>query len=89
MSKRLFESAPLRDDAVAASKRRRACLLVNPVGGTLAKGDQSAQVTAIWTQLRAAGIWAEIVETRENEPPGDVARPGGGGGILDGNRLRR
>ena len=73
MSKRLFESEPALADAVPVNNRR-ACLLVNPVGGTFAKGNQAEQVTEIWTQLRAAGIWTEIVETKENEPPGDVAR---------------
>lgn len=74
MSKQLFESLPLGEDQLTASRHRRACLLVNPVGGTFAKGNESEQVAAIWTQLRAAGIWTEIIETRENEPPGDLAR---------------
>ncbi len=71
MAKRIFESAPLAEDAVTSS-RRRACLLVNPVGGTVAR-DHGEQVAGIWTQLRAAGIWAEIVETQEGEPPGPLA----------------
>lgn len=72
MAKQIFQSEPelLKDSASA--HRRRACLLVNPVGGGVAK-DHGEQVAQIWTQLRAAGIWAEIVETRENEPPGILA----------------
>ncbi len=72
MAKQIFESDPLQEDVVALSNRRRACLLVNPVGGTVAR-DHGEQVAEIWTHLRAAGIWAEIVETREGEPPGLLA----------------
>ena len=73
MAFRAFEFDPLAEDAVASTgRRRRACLLVNPVGGTVAK-DHGEQVTEIWTHLRAAGIWAEIIETKEGEPPGLLA----------------
>ena len=73
MPNRTFHSDPLPEDAIVATgQRRRACLLVNPVGGTLAK-DHGEQVSQIWTHLRSAGIWAEIVETREGESPGVLA----------------
>lgn len=73
MSKRVFEANPLAEDAVSGKGRpRRACLLVNPVGGTIAK-DHGEQVADIWTHLRAAGIWTEIVETKAHESPGLVA----------------
>ena len=74
MSKQLFDFTPSEEDQAPPAKHRRACLLVNPVGGTFVKGNESEQVAAIWTQLRAAGIWTEIVETREHEPPGELAR---------------
>lgn len=74
MAESAFKEAPLPEDAITASGRqRRACLLVNPVGGSIAK-DHGEQVAAIWTTLRAAGIWTEIVETKPNEPPHLVAR---------------
>ena len=74
MAKPVFKEAPLPEDAITASgRRRRACLLVNPVGGTVAK-DHGEQVAGIWTALRTAGIWAEIVETKQNEPPHLLAR---------------
>ena len=74
MAKQAFESVPLPEDAVKVTgSHRRACLLVNPVGGGVAK-DDGDQVAKIWTALRAAGIWAEIVETREGEPPGFLAK---------------
>jgi diacylglycerol kinase (ATP) len=53
---------------------RRACLLVNPGSGGCSPQVHGDQVGEIWTALRAAGIWAEIVETKVGEPPGDVAR---------------
>ena len=69
----MFEAGPLPEDAVVRTGRqRRACLLVNPAGGSMAK-DHGEQVAQIWTQLRAAGIWTEIIETREGEPPGTLA----------------
>lgn len=74
MPKPIFKEPPSPEDAIVASgNRRRACLLVNPVGGTMAK-DHGEQVAGIWTALRAAGIWAEIIETKQNEPPHLVAR---------------
>ena len=47
---------------------------MNPASGAGRLRDYQAEVAAIWAALRAAGIWAEIVETRPDEPPGDVAR---------------
>ena len=74
MAKRVFKEDPLPGDAVAGGgRKRRACLLVNPVGGSVAK-DHGEQVATIWTALRAAGIWTEIVETRPDEPPHLVAQ---------------
>lgn len=74
MAKSVFKEAPLPEDAITGlGRQRRACLLVNPVGGTVAK-DHGEQVAGIWTALRAAGIWAEIVETKPDEPPHLVAR---------------
>ena len=74
MAKSVFKTEPRREDAVSSGgSRRRACLLVNPVGGTVAK-DHGEQVAGIWTALRAAGIWTEIVETKPDEPPHLVAR---------------
>ncbi len=74
MAKSIFKHDPLPEDAITGKGRqRRACLLVNPVGGTVAK-DHGEQVAGIWTALRAAGIWTEIVETKPSEPPREVAR---------------
>ena len=74
MAKSIFKSDPLPEDAITGSgHQRRACLLVNPVGGTVAK-DRGEQVAGIWTALRAAGIWTEIIETKPDEPPHLVAR---------------
>ncbi len=74
MARSVFKLPPSPDDAIKAEGRqRRACLLVNPVGGSIAK-DHGEQVAGIWTALRAAGIWAEIVETKPDEPPHLVAR---------------
>ena len=28
----------------------------------------------IWSELRAAGIWAEVIETKPDEPPSVVAK---------------
>ena len=68
-----YGTEPRPGDATSSTGRqRRACLLVNPAGGTVAK-DHGEQVSQIWTQLRAAGVWAEIIETREGEPPGELA----------------
>ena len=50
-------------------------------GGSIAK-DHGEQVAAIWTALRAAGIWAEIVETKPDEPPHIVARRAAEEGFL-------
>ena len=70
---RAFEAEPRPEDAViTVGQQRRACLLVNPAGGTVAK-DHGQQVAQIWTHLREAGIWTEIIETREGEPPGVLA----------------
>ena len=67
---------PLPEDtqAVVTGPQRRACLLVNPASGAGQPRDYQAEIAAIWAALRAAGIWAEIVETKPDEPPGDVAR---------------
>ena len=74
MAKSAFKESPLPEDAITASgHQRRACLLINPVGGTVAR-DHGEQIAGIWTALRAAGIWAEIVETKQDEPPHLVAR---------------
>ena len=71
-----FAEEPLPEDTqeVLTGPQRRACLLVNPASGAGRPRDYQAEVAAIWAALRAAGIWAEIVETRPDEPPGDVAR---------------
>ncbi len=74
MAKSVFKEEPLPEDAITfGGRQRRACLLINPVGGTVAR-DRGEQITGIWTALRAAGIWAEIVETKPDEPPHLVAR---------------
>ena len=67
---------PLPEDtqAVVTGPQRRACLLVNPASGAGQPRDHNAEVAAVWAALRAAGIWAEIIETKQDEPPGDVAR---------------
>ncbi len=59
---------------VITSEHRRACLLVNPGSGGCAPQVHGQQVAAIWSALRAAGIWAEIVETKVGESPAAVAR---------------
>ncbi len=71
-----FAEEPLPEDTqeVLTGPQRRACLLVNPASGAGRPRDHQAEVAAVWAALRAAGIWAEIVETKEDEPPGDVAR---------------
>ena len=76
MAHRPFAEEPLPEDTQEpfTGPQRRACLLVNPASGAGQPRDYQAEVAAIWAALRAAGIWAEIVETKENEPPGDVAR---------------
>ena len=67
---------PLPEDTqeVLTGPQRRACLLVNPASGAGMPRDHQAEVAAVWAALRAAGIWAEIVETKPDEPPGEVAR---------------
>ena len=67
---------PLPEDTqpLLTGPQRRACLLVNPASGAGQARDHDAEVTAIWAALRAAGIWAEIIETKPDEPPGEVAR---------------
>ncbi len=73
----MFTSAHPADadhPAVVTSTNRRACLLVNPASGVHEPKDHNQEIARIWTVLRQAGIWAEIVETKEHEPPGDVAR---------------
>jgi diacylglycerol kinase (ATP) len=61
--------------AVKINRRnRRACLLVNPGSGGCSSQVHGDQVGEIWAALRAAGIWAEIVETKVGESPGAVAR---------------
>jgi len=62
------------DTIVDPVRRRRACLLVNPASGTCAPKDHDPQVAQIWSELRAAGIWAEIIETKPDEPPALVAK---------------
>ena len=76
MAPRSLAELPLPEDAqaVLTGPQRRACLIVNPASGTCHPRDHNAEVAAIWSALRAAGIWAEIVETKPDEPPGDVAR---------------
>ena len=70
-----FAEDPLpEDEAVLTARRRRACLLVNPASGTNSPKDHDPQVSQIWAELRAAGIWAEIVETKSDEPPAMVAK---------------
>ena len=73
---------PLPEDTqeVLTGPQRRACLLVNPASGAGQSRDHHAEVAAIWAALRAAGIWAEIIETKPDEPPGDVARRAAGAG---------
>ena len=73
--RRTFTEDPLpEDEAVYTGRRRRACLLVNPASGTNAPRSHDPQVAQIWSELRAAGIWAEIVETKPSEPPAVVAK---------------
>jgi diacylglycerol kinase (ATP) len=75
----MSHSAPRAEDpddapVAATDSRRRACLLVNPASG---KGSEAkAQGNAhekIWSELRRAGIWAELVETQPDVPPGEIA----------------
>ena len=76
MAKRsTFKEEPLvEDEAVYTGRRQRACLLVNPASGTNTPKAHDPQVAQIWAELRAAGIWAEIVETKPDEPPAVVAK---------------
>ena len=76
MSSRPFADPPLPEDhePIVTGPQRRACLLVNPASGAKQPRDPAAQTAHIWASLRAAGIWAEIIETKPDEPPGDVAR---------------
>ncbi len=69
MQEPLFE-----DRAASTGRHRRACLLVNPVSGACPPSIHDPQVAQIWSALRAAGIWAEIVETKSGESPADIAR---------------
>ena len=70
-----FMEEPLpEDNPMSTIRRRRACLLVNPASGTCLPQDHDPQVAQIWSELRAAGIWAEIIETKPNEPPAVVAK---------------
>lgn len=68
------EEPPSEDSTLVTGRRRRACLLVNPASGTCAPKDHDPQVAQIWSELRAAGIWAEIIETKPDEPPAVVAK---------------
>ena len=75
----MLKSSPLSENsdeppAIATSARRRACLLVNPASGMSDSRDHATQNEKIWLELRRAGIWAEMVETQPDEPPGDVAK---------------
>ena len=73
--RRSFAEEPLaEDEVVSTAHRRRACLLVNPASGTCSSNEHDPQVSRIWAELRAAGIWAEIVETKSDEPPALVAK---------------
>lgn len=76
MSSRPFADPPLPEDygPIVTGPQRRACLLVNPASGVKQPRDHAAQTANIWAALRAAGIWAEVIETKPDEPPGDVAR---------------
>jgi diacylglycerol kinase (ATP) len=65
------DGAPMMD---AVTRNRRACLLVNPGSGGCSPQVHGDQVAEIWSALRAAGIWAEIIETKVGESPGAVAR---------------
>ena len=75
----MFRSARPAEDpdeggVVVTNTRRRACLLVNPASGLGDSRDHNKQNEKIWIELRRAGIWAELVETKPDEPPGDVAK---------------
>ena len=72
--RRTFIEAPLPEDAVVDTSRRHACLLVNPASGSCSPKEHDPQVAQIWSALRAAGIWAEIVETKPEEPPAVIAK---------------
>ena len=73
MAKPVFKEEPAPEDVPPpGGPPRRACLLVNPAGGSVDK-NHGDQVAHIWTKLRAAGIWAEIVETKPDESPRVVA----------------
>jgi diacylglycerol kinase (ATP) len=65
------EGAPAVD---IIDRNRRACLLVNPGSGGCSPQVHGDQVAEIWAALRAAGIWAEIIETKVGESPATVAR---------------
>ena len=68
------EPSPEDAEAVVTGPQRRACLLLNPASGAGKGRNHSSDPSEIWAALRAAGIWAEIIETKPDEPPGDVAR---------------
>ena len=76
MAKRqaFIENLILEDETVITGRRRRACLLVNPISGTCTPKVHDPQVAQIWAALRAAGIWAEIVETKPDEPPAAIVK---------------
>jgi diacylglycerol kinase (ATP) len=67
------EKPELEESVASTTKQKRACLVVNPISG-VSTPDNSALYSRIWSRLRAAGIWAEVVETKPDEPPADVAR---------------
>jgi diacylglycerol kinase (ATP) len=74
MAKSQFSEPPeFEEPSGLTSKPKRACLVVNPVSG-VSTPDNQARYESIWSTLRASGIWAEVVETRPDEPPGDIAK---------------
>jgi diacylglycerol kinase (ATP) len=77
-------AAQEEEDAPAADitgRNRRACLLVNPNSGNCPPRMHGDQVAEIWAALRAAGIWAEIIETKAGESAATVARRAAEGGF--------
>ena len=62
-----------QEPPVRTTRQQRACLLVNPVSGVSGK-DNNEQNSLIWSALRSAGIWSEIIETSADEDPGVVAK---------------
>jgi len=55
-----------RESKVMDSKLLRACLLLNPVSGDASISNHNL-ASEIWSALRAAGIWAETIETQIGE----------------------